>query len=178
LSCGLHNISRQSTYSIAYDSQQSSDNIEIRWLSLLMHSMGICILFTFFVMEMARPTWREDLYHQDCKQPNRHPFITEHHSLGESGVFMPPVHPGHGRCRFQNGEELLDAVHANLSNSTWITHEMGLYSSAFGINCMRNNCILFMYSLYKGGQPGNNNLCLQFDQRLLHNSSETAFCTI
>lgn len=79
-----------------------------------MHRIKICILCTSFVMEMARAAWREHLYHQDCKQPNRHSFITEHRSLGESSIFMPPVHPGHGRCRFQNGEELLDAVHVNL----------------------------------------------------------------
>lgn len=87
-----------------------------------MHSLGICNLCASFVMEMARAPGGEYLYHQYCKHLNRHMFIIEHHTLRESDVFMPPVHPGHGRCEFQNGEEMLDVIHANLSTSTWIAH--------------------------------------------------------
>jgi hypothetical protein len=66
----------------------------------------------------------------DRRQPSRRVSMV-HHNLKEIDAFMPQTHVCHGRLNVQNGDELLDAVHANLSISTrQVAYTAGLSRNA------------------------------------------------
>jgi hypothetical protein len=78
---------------------------------------------------------------------------TVHHSLRETGTFMPPAY-GCSRHNVQSEEEVLNAVCSTPSTSTcWIACEIGLLVW-HGIHFMRSSCALFHQQLMQGLQPG------------------------
>jgi hypothetical protein len=65
-----------------------------------------CILCT------AKDAMRD--YHEwypDWRQPNRNVFAMVHHSMTETGRFMPLAHTGCGRCNEQNEEEVFRSTY-------------------------------------------------------------------
>jgi hypothetical protein len=53
-----------------------------------------------------------------------HAFVTVHCSLTKIRAFIPPAHVGHARRNVQDKEDMLNAVHANQSASTWNTSQI------------------------------------------------------